>query len=145
MEQLAQSRDIRDGVTLVRRRAGRTHYIVLYNAEVTNPRRRNFTLAHEVGHILLEHAGDGDPQEREADRFAAQLLLPRILVEQLVRLWEGTLSAADLSEMFCVSREAAGHRLRTLQSQVRYTDDDHALLARFGGLLTGPQEPIVTL
>lgn len=144
LQRLEKSRDIRDGLTLIRQIGDRIYYIVLYNAAVTDTRRRNFTLAHEIGHILLEHTDDGDRQEWEADRFAAQLLLPRVLVEQLVRLWEGTLSAADLSGIFGVSQSAARRCLYSLQTPVVYTDDDHALLARFGGLLTGPEEPIVT-
>jgi hypothetical protein len=58
------------------------------------PRRRRFTIAHEIGHWVLHAAGDRDrivycritdgeavdPIEREANRFAAELLMPEPLV-----------------------------------------------------------------
>lgn len=37
--------------------------------------RLRFTLAHEIGHIIM-HTFHSDDQEREADRFAAELLMP---------------------------------------------------------------------
>ncbi|WP_209005444.1 ImmA/IrrE family metallo-endopeptidase [Steroidobacter agaridevorans] len=61
-----------------------------------DPWSRNFTAAHELGHALL-HTGSGlhrdrapdgsaarsrDPQEREADEFAAYFLLPEKLVRE---------------------------------------------------------------
>lgn len=49
-------------------------WLVCYRGE-GNPARRNFTLAHELGHILLKHAG-GPADEAEADHFASCLLMP---------------------------------------------------------------------
>ena len=41
------------------------------------PERRNWTFCHEVAHIVLGHGADpSDWEEREADRLAAELLLP---------------------------------------------------------------------
>lgn len=42
------------------------------------PDRRRFTLAHELGHAVLEHFNDfpGEACEKEADRFASEFLLP---------------------------------------------------------------------
>lgn len=37
--------------------------------------RQRFTLAHEVGHAVM-HLGPREDQEREADRFASELLMP---------------------------------------------------------------------
>lgn len=42
--------------------------------------RKRFTIAHELGHFLLEHKQSSIPkkiQEKEADIFAAELLLPK--------------------------------------------------------------------
>ena len=61
--------------------------------------RQRFTLAHELGHIILEHSGmkfrTADPskyadeitrvQERLANKFAAELLMPKKLVILAVR------------------------------------------------------------
>lgn len=43
--------------------------------------RRNFSLAHELGHLTLDHGGDATGNrnpalEREADWFAVEFLLP---------------------------------------------------------------------
>lgn len=55
---------------------GRPLVAVLANAPGD---RLRFSIAHEVGHLILHSAHDtlGETEEREADRFAAELLLPR--------------------------------------------------------------------
>ena len=56
---------------------------ILYSAEVNSQPRVNFNLAHELGHLIL-HGGmevnsDNLPRlERQANRFAGALLMPRI-------------------------------------------------------------------
>jgi Zn-dependent peptidase ImmA (M78 family) len=57
-----------------------------------------FTVAHELGHLLLHReAVPGDPQqEREADRFAAELLTPQ---EQIVNLPPRTVQLSRLEEL----------------------------------------------
>ncbi len=50
-------------------------YVVCYR-EGGNPARLNFTLAHELGHILLRHAEDAAADEAEANCFAGHLLCP---------------------------------------------------------------------
>ena len=64
---------------------------ILYNRQGVSEGRRRFTLAHEFGHYLMHRAlsasgiycdegavvrGEGLPIEREADLFAASLLMP---------------------------------------------------------------------
>lgn len=143
MEELTRSSDTRDGLTLRQRRGDGLLYLVLYNEEMGSLRRRNFTLAHEIGHIYLDHTDDGNEQERQANSFAAQLLLPRILVEQLIR--QGLLAVRDLCDIFFVSRQAAETRLRSINDGLGYTDNDQALLAKFGGLLPDLAGPVVTV
>ncbi len=72
---------------------GDCHAIVVRGA--SNARRRRFTIAHEIGHFVL-HPGRLAPerggavneawrlQEREADQFAAELLMPEALVHEAV-------------------------------------------------------------
>jgi Zn-dependent peptidase ImmA (M78 family) len=102
-------------------------------------RRQRFTIAHELGHLLLHH-GDGDSllvdrsfrvnfrdeisslatstQEIEANSFAAALLMPPdLVVEEVER--DGARMNLDqltqlLSNRFDVSREAMGFRLMNL-------------------------------
>lgn len=100
-----------DGLTV--RRDGR--YVVLYNDQVGNERRRAFTLAHEVGHILLSHGGeDPEVEEREANAFAASLLCPAIAARYIAHRDGKPLSEELLTAHFFLSAEAAKNRLRDL-------------------------------
>lgn len=49
---------------------------IVLNSE-NPPERRNWTFCHELGHIVLGHSTTpSDEDEREADRFAAETMLP---------------------------------------------------------------------
>ena len=86
-------------------------------------RRRRFTIAHEVGHFIL-HPGRLAPErsgmaneamrldEREADLFAAELLMPEHMVRRAT-LEEGA-DARVLADRFEVSEAAMSLRLRRL-------------------------------
>lgn len=66
-------------------------YIIFYDDARTPKERINFTIAHELGHIILGHLENAgmlprymmnrknDPREREADAFAGELIRPPIL------------------------------------------------------------------
>jgi hypothetical protein len=86
-------------------------------------RRLRFTIAHEIGHFLLhgervvtERGGATNPAtaryEREADQFAAELLMPAALVRQAVL--EDGLDVDRLADRFEVSVAAMRQRLRRL-------------------------------
>jgi len=85
--------------------------------------RRRFAIAHEIGHFVLhpeprrrERSGAvseaGNGEEREADAFAAELLMPEHLVREAVR--ESGPGVARLADRFAVSRKAMQARLRSL-------------------------------
>lgn len=88
-----------------------------------NEARRRFSIAHEIGHFML-HPGRarherGGPvseamrvQEREADAFAAELLMPEHLVRRAA-LEDGA-DARRLADRFEVSVAAMSLRLRRL-------------------------------
>ena len=85
-------------------------YIVLCDANVESAGRRNFSYAHELGPIVLGHSGRCDELEREADAFAASLLMPSAAVMYLAKL-HGTIADADLiASSFNVSKLAARMR-----------------------------------
>lgn len=110
--------------------------LAFVNADDILPRRR-FTAAHELGHAVLhrdrmgryradaaivEGSDESDDQlEREANRFAAELLMP----EEILHARASELKAAygacprsvlasRLASELLVSREAVGYRLKNL-------------------------------
>ncbi len=88
-------------------------YIVIYNGY----RRREriwWSLAHEFGHVLLRHVlsethHDNPQNEREADMFAAELLLPLGAVQE-VRHYP----LKQIARGFDTSMEATRNRLKDL-------------------------------
>lgn len=90
-------------------------------------RRRRFTLAHEIAHFLLHRdllgqgiednemyrSGLPDPIEYEANRFAAELLMPAKLVRTAYR--SGAKAIVPLADAFDVSAEAMRVRLKELR------------------------------
>jgi Zn-dependent peptidase ImmA (M78 family) len=102
------------------------------------PNRQRFTIAHEIGHARLHLWKDGEydegvgyidsarilyrlrevdignmVEEREANQFAASLLMPSTM---LCRFYGKTKSTLDLALRFNVSEEAMFYRLNRLKS-----------------------------
>ena len=104
--------------------------------------RQRFTLAHELGHYIhdilpdigrsetikdtpttLHRSGESDEKEYRANRFAANLLMPRSdIFEQAERLVEAAPNkemypedlVAAMAETFCVSKPAMTVRLKSV-------------------------------
>ena len=78
---------------------------------------KRFSIAHELGHRILAHSGCGtDPgQEREANIFAAELLMPLGLVKAALKR---TRRLSELARAFQVSKDAMRIKL----------DEQHLLL-----------------
>jgi len=89
------------------------------------PLRQTFTVAHELGHkilheewakssdyrvLLRDSHSEDDFREKEANAFAANLLMPRSMVD---RYWE-RLTMSELSQLFAVSVPAVKARLSFL-------------------------------
>lgn len=103
-----------------------------------HPRRQRFSIAHELGHLRLKHKGevivdsgirvhkrDGTSKtatvqdEREANAFAAALLMPASLIQQQVNLlgdskYSQARIVSTLARNFEVSEEAMHYRLLNL-------------------------------
>lgn len=92
----------------------------------TDPRvRQRFTLAHELGHYVLNHGGgfrdnaasfnlhNYDQREVDANKFAAEILMPKLAVNYVIENM-GTNSVADLAQLFGVSQQAMTFRLKNL-------------------------------
>jgi predicted transcriptional regulator len=116
-----------DGVSgmLVRHdpRAGDSGFVCYVDSSEPSVRQR-FTAAHELGHFslhrhligethqdnyLLRADGFTSAQERQANAFAADLLMPRLLIGEA--MVQGYASVEDLAARFGVSKIAMSIRL----------------------------------
>jgi Zn-dependent peptidase ImmA (M78 family) len=90
-----------------------------------HPLRQRFSIAHELGHYLLEHEIDANAEdivdenfnwnthlEREANLFASFLLMPEEWIKELTN--GKTLDIEKLSQKFQVSEQAMTIRLLEL-------------------------------
>lgn len=111
-------------------------YIVLYDDRAENERRMTFTLAHELGHIMLGHVGEcEEAEEKEANAFAASLLAPAVVFHYLT-FRDGTPpTPEDMTVIFPLSRKAAENRHRDLlrRSPSPPTDAEITLLLHLFG------------
>ena len=141
-----------DGISLNLKIPGKTTRVIVEKS--APPARQRFTLAHELGHILIPwHVGtivdQIDPDladvssdywrmEVEANTFAAELLMPHSWIEKLI----GDISnLADLhraiSETCDVSAESAGIRLmQFLPKNIVYASERDGLV-EFSGRTEG--------
>ncbi|MGE5572992.1 MAG: ImmA/IrrE family metallo-endopeptidase [Bacteroidota bacterium] len=122
-------------------------YVTVYN-ERRRPERTRWTLAHEIGHIVLGHLSDFEETaiyrgltdnqykvlEREADTFAAELLSPMAILKAL-----DAVAASDIMQVCRLSREAAENRARDLEwhgHERIYCEADAILRYQFRDYLT---------
>lgn len=91
--------------------------------------RQRFTLAHELGHHILGHVTPENPMkrddsssfrsnsvaymEREANQFAAELLMPKVALDHYI-LKKQESNIASLASKFQVSQVAMRYRLKNL-------------------------------
>lgn len=125
----------KDGVTFIISQGIRgKRYLVLYNEQTTSSARIRFTLAHEIGHICLNHHNDNTPLEKQADQFAAELLMPRILVNEM-KFLTPSLREDELSRCFGVSIVTVRRRLKEVKNNENYSTAELTLLHRYSKLL----------
>lgn len=86
--------------------------------------RQRFTLAHEIAHVVL-HGGQapidyrhtmhdpGNPKEAEANQFAAELLMDRLLFAR--KYFDCKADVKALANYFGVSEDAARYRIKRLK------------------------------
>lgn len=92
----------------------------IFVSSSVSPERRRFTIAHELGHIILGHVGKyelvnrepspGDnPIEQAANVFASRLLAPACV------LWGCNVRTAEQIQKLCqISRTAAEYRMQRM-------------------------------
>ena len=85
-------------------------YCILYSKNASRVRQR-FTVAHEIGHIVLEHVSilencnqySKQSQEKEANTFAGELLIPSSDIKKFVK--ENTPTIQDIVNRYLVSKD----------------------------------------
>lgn len=91
--------------------------------------RRRFTIAHELGHHVLQHVTPEFPRHRdndysfsgnnadwmevEANQFAAEVLMPDTAIDYMIKR-EGVTDISDLARAFEVSEQAMYYRMLNL-------------------------------
>lgn len=110
--------------------------IILYNDNEKNKERKHWGIAHELGHIYLNHDIDNDIAEIEANFFAAQLIMPEVVLRELARRRK-CIDESFLTNNFNVSLESARKRVATLKRRQSFipTPLDNMLLHKVAGLL----------
>lgn len=84
---------------------------------------RRFTIAHEIGHIMMNHTCSGNTNDKshnetEANNFAAELLIPTKLIKEDFKKFQ---NIPELSKLYRVSGEAMAIKLgdaRLLKFQI---------------------------
>lgn len=89
-------------------------FLCVLNVNLCGHSRRKWTAAHELGHILSGHitsesCSTTPEQEREADRFAADILAPLTVLH-----FCGVSSAAEIERLCGISHQAAAIRFGEL-------------------------------
>lgn len=122
LEKVCDLFESNDGVTY-KLYNGHDNYLIFFNDKVPYKPRIRFALAHELGHICLNHFYsktkvkcalynddlEYDVLEKEANYFAKKLLVPFPLIQKLVENCDSPINAQDIAEIFEVSGEVANH------------------------------------
>jgi Zn-dependent peptidase ImmA (M78 family) len=109
-------------ITRDKKNGGFSGYSIIVNAAEPINRKR-FTIAHEIAHFILHNdellngdieetlyrGGLSDKMEAEANKLAADILMPLSLIETLIA--QGKTSIEELAEALEVSKTAVGIRL----------------------------------
>ncbi len=114
-------------------------YIIHYNYYINSKKRKRFTIAHELGHIMLGHikvrnilCRGGDINEEEANFFARCLLAPECIINALDTSKD--IDIKMLSDYFEVSKDCATYALNNSRRFKNYSSDndyDKMLLSNF--------------
>ena len=122
--------------------------IIFYNQNISSHGRIRFTLAHELGHIVLGHiaknpispiscriGGISDEQydiyEKEANYFAKRLLVPLPIITKLTdTLNTHSIDAYDISSVFETSLQTAIYIISNLQN-AWYREVDEEMCEQF--------------
>lgn len=135
LEKLTQNNNFNDGFTL--RNIRPSTNLILYNSLVNSSGRIKWTNSHELGHIVLNHSNHSMNNEKEANAFASQLLLPKCILKELIKE-NVPITPLYLVQNFGLSDEAAKNAISSLKFTYNSENEniyDEALLIKFNSFL----------
>ncbi len=101
--------------------------LILYDDSVKNSGRRNWTIAHEIGHVLLGHNKTSEKNEREADAFASELLMPEAVIRFLDCRRDAPISPEEMTQYFSASLTACKRRRSNISATSSYFPSESAI------------------
>ena len=101
--------------------------LILYDDRVTNVGRRNWTIAHELGHVILGHTELTKTAEREADAFAAEFLMPEAVIHYLDQREGEPITAEMMTNYFSASLTACKRRRLNLATNEKYRPSEKGI------------------
>lgn len=129
------------GCGLIKHPSG--YNLILYDENETNQERKHWGIVHEVGHVYCDHGQDGKIEEIEAHFFAAQIVMPEIVLYEIAKV-QGGISAHDIYAYFNASYTSCNKRINTLRKRNRYScgEIDRSLLQKFTPII---EEEIIVI
>lgn len=88
---------------------------IIYYNDAVSYERLNMTFLHEIGHCVLDHKGESDEEEAEANFFAKYAAAPPPLVHYL-----SGKSPESIENTFCISYTAAVYAASYYQKWLAY-------------------------
>lgn len=120
--------------------------------EKTNPKvKQNFTLCHELGHLILDHEGSyftesidnqGNILEREANIFSAVVLMPDIVL--LSKIYYNCETFQSIQDSLEVSRQALYFRLLDL-FRINFPDKESVIKSSIDSYINGQNASLLHL
>lgn len=121
----------KDAISKVYRDGFSSSYDIFYNIDIGCHQRIRFTIAHEIGHIVLNHhilKNVNEECERAADYFAANLLAPAVILKNN---YEFRNNPKFTQDYFNISEKCAINRIQHLRywdRRIRYPQSFEKLL-----------------
>jgi Zn-dependent peptidase ImmA (M78 family) len=106
-----------DGLAANVRRAGKPPVRIIVIRRGVHGERQRFSLAHELGHIVMEVGGDDKFREKAAHRFAGAFLMPAEVLWSQVGKHRNSIGWSELfalKKLLGVSVQAIAYRCRDL-------------------------------
>lgn len=95
--------------------------LIYYNDDVgISYERTNMTMLHEIGHCVLDHQGESDEEEAEANFFAKYAAAPPPLIHRIQPEMP-----EKIADVFNISYEAACYAMRYYQKWLTFGDEDY--------------------